>query len=187
LRRPIGFDETGFRGTADTPYRTEGWDFLLAGGAVYSNLDYSFTCPHPDGTARVTTSPGGGGPILRHQLQVLKQFMDGLDFVRLQPANSLLKGGLVTTPLAPGHTPTARATVRVLAEPGKAYALYVQGGTRAELVLDMTAGPYRAEWIDTKSGKVVKAETFEHKGGAHSLASPDYAGDIALRVKRSPS
>jgi hypothetical protein len=27
LNRPIGDDETGFRGTEDRPYRTEAWDF----------------------------------------------------------------------------------------------------------------------------------------------------------------
>ena len=26
---------------ADFTYRAEGWDFLLGGGAVYDNLDYS--------------------------------------------------------------------------------------------------------------------------------------------------
>ena len=51
LNKAIGDDETGFRGTADRPYRTEGWAFLLAGGSVYSNLDYSFTPDHEDGTA----------------------------------------------------------------------------------------------------------------------------------------
>ena len=61
LNRAVGFDETGFRGTADLPYRTDAWDFLIAGGAVYSNLDYSYSAAHPDGTADVTTSPGGGG------------------------------------------------------------------------------------------------------------------------------
>ena len=43
LGRAVGFDETGFRGTADRPYRTDAWDFLIAGGSVYSNLDYSFS------------------------------------------------------------------------------------------------------------------------------------------------
>ena len=34
LRRVIGFDETGFKGTGPLPYRTEGWDFLMAGGGT---------------------------------------------------------------------------------------------------------------------------------------------------------
>ncbi len=81
LKRAIAFDETGFRGTSVRPYRTDAWDFFIAGGAVYSNLDYSFSASHPDGTLEVTTSPGGGGPGLRAQLAVLKEFMDGFDLV----------------------------------------------------------------------------------------------------------
>ncbi len=100
LGKALGDDETGFRGTGDLAYRTEAWDFLLAGGAVYSNLDYSFSCKHPDGTAKVTTSPGGGGPALRKQLQILKEFMDGLDFVSMRPDNGVIKGGHITAPLS---------------------------------------------------------------------------------------
>src|SRR5215213_2653931 len=54
LGRPIGDDETGFQGGGDRPYRVEAWAFLVAGGSVYSNLDYSFTTDHEDGSASVT-------------------------------------------------------------------------------------------------------------------------------------
>ncbi len=117
LDKIIGDDETGFRGTSDLPYRTEAWDFLLAGGGVYSNLDYSYSCKHPDGTAKVTTSPGGGGPALRKQLQILKEFMDGLDFVSMRPDNSVIKDGHITAPLA-GNPPEAKATARALRRRG---------------------------------------------------------------------
>ncbi|MGH7221675.1 MAG: hypothetical protein ACRELF_00440, partial [Gemmataceae bacterium] len=184
LKRPIGDDETGFRGNGDLPYRLEGWDFLLAGGAVYSNLDYSFSCKHPDGTAKVTTSPGGGGPALRKQLWILKEFMDGLDFVSMRPDNSIIKGGHITAPLS-GNPPESKATARALAAPGRAYAIYVRGGTRATLELEMPAGTYRAEWVNTKTGALDKREDFDHKGGRKSLASPAYRDDIALRVRRT--
>jgi len=61
----IGENETGFRGKDDLLYRTEGWDFILAGGALYSNLDYSFTPAHPEGDFLDYKSPGGGSPALR--------------------------------------------------------------------------------------------------------------------------
>jgi hypothetical protein len=185
LGKALADDETGFRGTADEPYRTEAWEFLLAGGAVYSNLDYSYTPRHPDGTARVTTSPGGGGPRLRRQLQVLKRFMDGLDFVHMKPDNAVIRGGRVTAALT-GNPAEARVTARALVEPGKVYAVYVRGGSRAELTLDLPAGSYKAEWIDTKTGAAAGAEGFEHGGGTKALASPEYAEDIALRVTRAP-
>jgi hypothetical protein len=182
LNKAIGDDETGFRGTDDLPYRAEGWDFLLAGGAVYSNLDYSFSCKHPGGTAKVTTSPGGGGPALRKQLQILKEFMDGLDFVSMRPDNGVLKGGRITAALA-GNPPEAKATARALVAPGRTYAMYVRGGTQATLDVEMPAGKYRAEWLNTKTGEMDKREDFEHKGGTKSLVSPAYREDIALRVK----
>lgn len=184
LDRPIADDETGFRGTADLPYRTEAWDFLLVGGAVYSNLDYSFSCQHPDGTAKVTTSPGGGGPALRRQLQILKEFMDGLDFVSMRPDNGVLKGGQITAPLS-GNPPEAKATARVLAAPGRVYAVYVRGGTHASLELELPAGTYRAEWINTKTGAVDKHEEIEHKGGRTTLSSPAYREDTVLRMRRT--
>ena len=183
LGRPVGFDETGFRGTADRPYRTDAWDFLIAGGAVYSNLDYSFSASHPDGTLKVTTSPGGGGPELRKQLAILKEFMDGLDLAAMKPDNAVVKDGRVTAPLTggdKGSAKEAKATVRALVEPGKAYAVYVKGGVQAELALDLPRGSYRAEWVNTKTGAIDKTEDFDHDGGARKLSSPTYDEDVAL-------
>ena len=95
LNKAIGDDETGFRGTADRPYRTEGWAFLLAGGSVYSNLDYSFTADHEDGTAGVVApTPGGGGPALRSQLAILKRFLAGFDFLKMVPDRSVIASGV---------------------------------------------------------------------------------------------
>jgi hypothetical protein len=184
LKRAVADDETGFRGTGDLPYRTEGWDFFLAGGAVYSSLDYSFTCSRPDGTFRVTTSPGGGGRALRRSLKVLKDFMEGFEFIKMAPHNKVVRGGWVKAPLTAGEPAQAAATTRVLAEPGKAYAIYVKGGVRAELVLDLPTGSYRAEWVNPKTGKVDKQEEFKHDRGRKTLGSPPYTEDIALRVKR---
>ena len=38
------------RRPTDAPYRTEAWDFVIAGGGLYNNLDYSFAAGHEDGT-----------------------------------------------------------------------------------------------------------------------------------------
>jgi hypothetical protein len=184
LKKAIGDDETGFRGQKNEPYRTEGWDFILAGGAVYDNLDYSFTSTHPDGTAKVTTSPGGGGLELRQQLKILKDFIDGFDFIKMKPDNAIIKGGVISIPLG-GNPPEAKATARALVEPGRAYAIYVRGGKSAELGLNLPAGSYMAQWLDTKTGKVAKTEQFNHQGGDKTLSSPSYSEDIALRVKEA--
>lgn len=116
LNKAIGDNETGFRGTNDAPYRMEGWDFILAGGALYNNLDYSFTVGHEDGTfVYPANQPGGGNPVFRKQLRTLRDFIHGFDFVRMRPDNSVIKGGI----------PIGLAA-RALVEPAKAYAIYLR-------------------------------------------------------------
>jgi hypothetical protein len=172
LNRLMGFDETGFQGTADLPYRTDGWEFILAGGGVYNHLDYSFSCAHPDGTATFSKSPGGGGPRLRTQLATLKRFIERFDFVRMRPYNTVIKGGV-----------PAGGTARALVEPGKAYAVYLKGGTQANLVLDLPTGRYHAEWLNPRTGAAEKEQDVDHKGGTLTLTSPPYSEDIALGLQ----
>ena len=71
----------------------------------------------------------------------------------------------------------------VLAEVGKAYAIYVNGGTQTELLLELPDGAYAAEWVNTQHGRVEKSEKFQHSGGTRSLSLPEYKEDIALRLK----
>ncbi len=78
----------------------------------------------------------------------------------------------------------AKATVRVLAERGRAYAIYVRGVDDAELTLDLPEGKYRAEWLDTWDGSVRKVEKLETDGGPRIVTSPGYRGDAALRIRR---
>ena len=173
LSKVIGDDETGFKGKGDFVYRAEGWDFIIAGGAVYSNLDYSFTPDHEDGSAK-PDAPGGGGPTLRGQLAILKEFVDSFDFIKMAPDDSVIRGQL-----------PAKVTARALAEKGKQYAVYVRGEGLNGLALDLPSGPYRAEWINTRTGAVDKASTFRHPGGQRTLRPPSYSEDVALRIKRS--
>jgi hypothetical protein len=172
--RVIADDETGFAG-ADrvTPYRREGWDFLLAGGGIFDNLDYSFTVGHEEGTAPIS-APGGGGPELRGQLQILKDFVESFDFVRMKPDDSFVK-----SPLPEG------VTVRALCDSGRAYALYVNGNRLTELAVELPAGEYHAEWVNTKTGGRDNQDSFRHQGGARTLRVPAYADDIALRIRTS--
>ncbi len=185
VRGVIGDNETGFKGQEDVVYRTEGWAFLMAGGGLYSSLDYSFTAAHPDGTFLEYQSPGGGSPALRKQLGILKEFVEGFDFVRMTPDRGVVSG------LPEGLDAWA------LVEPGRQYAVYVLervGGESppparpgraggATVTLDLPAGRYRAEWVDTRNGRVAKDEDFEHGGGPRRLESPPFAEDVALAVR----
>jgi len=189
LDKVIGENETGFRGQDDFLYRSEGWDFLLAGGGLYNNLDYSFTPEHPDGTLLDYRSPGGGSPALRGQLRILKGFLDGFDFVRMKPDDGVVR------------SVTPELSVRALVERGTAYAVYLhvplpkkpkklddylRGNVRANLVLDLPKGDYRAQWIDTKTGTITGDDQFSHRGGSKELRSPAFDNDVALRITASP-
>ena len=187
LNKVIGDDETGFKGKDDFTYRSEGWDFLIAGGAVYSSLDYSFTVDHPKGTLREYKSPGGGSPELRQQLGILKEFMESFDFINMKPMNDVMKGGTITATLNPGSRDGARATnaqvsVRTLAIHGQQYAAYVRGGTKASLMVNLPPGKYLAQWHNTRTGKV-EAKADLEGGGERTLESPAYDQDIALSIR----
>ncbi len=181
LNKVFSDDETGFRGKEDVYYRTEAWEFLIAGGAICDNLDYSFTPAHPDGTLLDFKSPGGGGAELRNQLRILRDFMYGLDFIHMKPMNGIVKGGSATAPLA-GAPARSGVTVRAFGQEGRIYAIYIRGGTQAELVLRLPNGKYHSEWLNTKTGKPDKSKEID--GGADvRISSPPYTEDIALRIR----
>ena len=182
LNKVIADDETGFAGNADVTYRREAWEFILAGGGVYSNLDYSFTTAHPGGDLTEYDAPGGGSRNLRHQLKILRDFMESFDFAHMHPANEIVRTGVLTATLA-GVPACAAATVRVLG--GDSFALYISGGEGVQLSLNLPAGRYSAEWIDTRTGQISKSERVDHAGGVSNLVSPAYSEDIALAIRRS--
>jgi len=181
----IGENETGFRGRDDLLYRTEAWDFVLAGGALFNNLDYSFTPTHPGGTLLDYRSPGGGSAALRKQLGILKTFLSGFDFIRMKPHPEVV---VKCTP---------ELTASALAEAGKAYAVYMhvplphkpknldelrRADLTAHLTLNLAPGAYSVEWIDTKTGLITGSESLKHGGGNCLIQSPTFSDDVALRL-----
>lgn len=182
LDRVIGDNETGFKGTTDFLYRREGWAFVLAGGALYNNLDYSFVVGHEDGSFEYPADqPGGGTAALRAQLRVLSEFIHGFEFVRMAPAADVIRGGV-----AEGMAAYA------LAEKGAQYAVYLcwlgdeppGEEMRVALEVDLPEGAYRVAWVNTLSGEVEGEERFVHGGGVREVASPGFVGDVGLRITR---
>jgi hypothetical protein len=172
LNKVIGDDETGFSGSEPKPYRIEAWDFIIAGGGIYNNLDYSFTVGAEDGTAQID-APGGGGVGFRKQLEILKDFINSFDFIKMRPDRSVVK-----------ELPD-NITEQVLSEAGRDYALYINGSGLKELTVEIPPGSYKSEWIDTKTANMLSENTLTHSGGRLKLPIPEYKDDIALRIKRS--
>jgi hypothetical protein len=170
----VAFDETGFQGSADAPYRRDGWFFMLSGGGVYSHLDWSFTVGHEDGSFRFPPeTPGGGGPALRRSLAGLRRFMDRFDLARIEPAH-----GLVAAP--------AGVRARVLADRGNEYGVYLEGaGAGGPFTIELEQGVYAVEWVDTRSGAVTKSGRLDHRGGRARLDPPGAGDEIAVAVERT--
>ncbi len=190
LNKVIGDDETGFRGVSDDVYRMEGWDFVIAGGGLYNNLDYSFAAGYEDGTFQYpSTQPGGGSRALRRQLKILSEFINRFEFVRMTPDTTIIRDGV-----PPG------GSVRALVEPGRAIAIYIRKqrptsgkeaaasvsgdqGAPAGLQIELAEGDWLAEWLDTMNGSVISTDTIRG-GGVRAVAVPQYRADIALRLVR---
>jgi hypothetical protein len=174
LNKVIGDNETGFKGTNDTHYRMEAWQFIFAGGGLYNNLDYSFVAGREDGTfGYPAKQPGGGNPVFRRQMRTLTRFIHGFDFIRMKPDSSIIRSGL-----------PEKARAYALVETGKQYALYLFGGSQADLKLELPAGDYRVEWLNPVTGSIGPTTRLKHAGGAAALKSPGYEPDIALRIVR---
>jgi hypothetical protein len=100
----------------------------------------------------------------------------------MSPQNGVVKGGQVVTSLVGNPAHVSPLTVRVLGAPGKAYAIYARGGGVKDLALELPRGSFKAEWLNTRTGKIDKEESFSHDGSTRTLAFPPYSEDIALRI-----
>jgi hypothetical protein len=171
LDKVIGFNETGFAGKRDETYRRQAWRFLLAGGALFNHLDYSFAVGSENGRDTSYVAPGGGSPALRKQFGLLKTFMQGLDLAGMTPQKSAVK--------------SARgAFVHALGNGSGQYALYVEGTKGFSVVLDLPAGSYGVEWLHPVTGQKIPA-SFQHAGGEKVLTAPAGLTEAAVRITKT--
>ncbi|MCP5558394.1 MAG: hypothetical protein H7A55_11635 [Verrucomicrobiaceae bacterium] len=185
---PLGNNETGFRGNSDEVYRNEAWDWMLAGGALFSHLDYSFTKGHEDGSFSFPPSqPGGGGAEFRRQLAVLASFMQRLDLKKVTVAPELLA------------SQSAKLSVRLLTVKDRQYAAYLhhsapplwkkskelrQGPFVDQLALKIPTGRWKVQWIDPASGNLIQESRLIAQTDLTKLHTPKYQTDLALFVER---
>jgi hypothetical protein len=172
LGKAIAYDETGFLGREDDAYRRQAWNFMLSGGSMFDALDYSFSPGHEDGQDLEPNGPGGGSPTFRHQLRILREFLAKFSILDLRPDVTTVK-----------HA--SGVVARVLSNPGREYAIYLDGNGPADLTLALPPGDYKLEWLNTKSGAIDKSEDFHHADGEKSLTSPPFENGVALRLSRT--
>lgn len=168
--RPLNFDESGFAGSEDATYLEQAWAFMLAGGAVFNNLDYSFYPGAEDGTG-VNNAPGGGSTILRRQLKILRDFLESFDFIRMRPDRQVVH-----------HAPGLQW--QALSEAKKQYAVFLSGQPAGWIELELPKGKYRYEWISPATGAVLSSGAIRSKGLPLRLETGPGAPMLALRIRR---
>jgi hypothetical protein len=167
----LSLDETGFMPHSDFIYRRQAWNFILSGGGLYNNLDYSFTVGTEDGTFQIDQpTPGWGGVAYREQLKILKGFIESMDFIKMSPDNNVISGE------KPEYT-------RILSEPGKQYAIYIYGKSPSVLTVEIPDGSYSVEWIDPVKGQIDR-QTLKSRSGRLEINLPGFGEDIALKILR---
>jgi hypothetical protein len=169
--KALGCNETGFSGSQADPYRRQAWRFIFAGGALFNNLDYSFTVGNESGLDSLNNAPGHGSPGFRKQLRFLRTFLEGFDLVSIKPfpqALSWAKGVQTTHVLRDGR--------------GR-YGIYCEGFQPFQLKTNVPAGRYRVEWWNTKTGQLLQQNVRSLPTGA-VLESPDNDfQEVALRLQ----
>ena len=178
LKCPVGDNETGFRGIEGDIYRIEAWRFILAGGALFNHLDYSFTIDNEDGTYVLKKGqPGAGSRELRDQFSLLSGFMSKLNFVNMKPVTD-----------EDVRTDINGASINGLVEDEKVWALYLSLKDTVKvsttLEVNLTEGSYDIKWLDTKTGTETSESQNGHNGGWIQVRSPEYLHDLAILIRR---
>lgn len=187
LNKVISMNETmgSLKDEDANDVRIEAWDLILRGGGAYNNLSWEYTPINPSGTP-------GSGTVGRY-LQYLQKFISSFNFIKMNYAPELLN-----------KVPDSAIT-RLLAEPGKQYALYIHYSTpdvadpspetaiwkyeadtaafRDTISLHLKAGSYEAKWYNTVTGEWIDVPfKWKQKDGTHTFYTPLFTTDIALKI-----
>lgn len=151
LHKVIGFNETGFAGKSFPVYRRQAWRFIMAGGGLFNQLDYSFSVGSETGDDTTFNAPGSGGKDLRKQLGMLRQFFEHINFIQLKPDCSFVTGapGAFTQALSNGHSQWVVYYEPIIATP-------------QPLLLQLPPGNYETAWMDVVTGKWTNKTTIKN-------------------------
>ncbi len=187
LNKVISMDETmGSLIDMDAnDVRVEAWDFILHGGGAYNNLSWEYTPEKPQGTP--------GSDTIRQYLMHLQKFISSFDYTKMNYSPELL----IKVP--------DKAITRLLAEPGKQYALYIHhskpyDATPSQAVwkyeadvgkfsdtvsLKLPAGNYSYKWFNPAKGSWTTPRHFQLSCETnHSFFTGLIKTDVGLQIIR---
>ncbi len=168
----IGLDETGFMPHEDKLYINQAWRFMLSGGGLYNNLDYSFTAGNETGRWPIPeTNPGWGGPEFRQKLSYLVQTMNQVPFHEMEFSDSIVKS-------------SARDTRQYgLQKPGESYLVFLENFGGADLVPMLPVSNYIVTWLNVSSGERIESDM--KLGNGMGLSSPFEDEQVVLLIQKT--
>jgi hypothetical protein len=167
----IGLDETGFMPQKDEIYIHQAWRFMLSGGGLYNNLDYSFTAEHETGTWPIGESnPGWGGPQFRKKLSYLVRAMDEIPFYEMKPSQSVFSAA------------AGEVKHYALEKEGEVYLVFIEDGGESDLIPVIPNDNYTCTWLHVDTGERIteQLDLDEHR----SLSSPFKDTDVVLLIEK---
>ena len=168
---PVAFDESGFAGMETDTYLRQAWQFMMGGGAVFNNLDYSFIVGSEDGTGN-NNAPGAGSTEFRKQLKFLRDFIESFDFIYMKPDFTVVK-----------HAPGSQ--VQCISQTGNQYAMVFTGVASDWVKLDLPKGKYNFEFVCPFTARTLKKGFFtQGKNEIKKLGMPQFNGMVALKIYR---
>jgi hypothetical protein len=168
----LALDETGFMPHEDDLYIDQAWRFILSGGGLYNNLDYSFTAGNEAGDWPIPeTNPGWGGPRFRQKLSILAKTINRVPFHKMVFSDTILK--------------SQSATFRQvgLQIPGDTYLVFIENTDGDEFIPDVPADDYDVTWIQVDTGET-RTEKLKLGDGA-AIVSPYHSSRVALMITKS--
>lgn len=172
LNKPVSFDET-FDGLNAAERRKEAWAFMMAGGAVYDNLDWSFANDDMTGMGLNTSGKQKTGKAVWEQLEILRQALSGFNFINATPLGKTYK--------------MEGMDLYGLGIDGKDYMMYcLRSGktSRATWSCPLPGGKYRVTWMDPSNGRLTQEQVVRSKQHRVSIKIPSFDKDQVLRIKR---
>ena len=173
-----GLDETGFMPQDDMLYINQAWRFILSGGGLYNNLDYSYTAGNEAGNWPIPESnPGWGGPGFRKKLSYLVNTMDRVPFHEMEVSDSVLKK--TDTSMKKADTGMKQFGLQI---PGELYLIFLENYQNSKLVPVVPPGDYLVAWLNVDTGE--RMEKKESLNKDTSITSPFKEEQVVLLIQK---
>jgi hypothetical protein len=169
INRVMTINETGFMPHKDFNYRREAWQFVLGGGGVYNNLDYSFMPGKEEGSHTIKEStPGWGGAAYRRQIAFLGKILNSVPFYEMKPLQEIIRGV------------SKKSVVQVLGTTGKNYVIYAFNPSDESVSLAIPDGKYKFSVYSPETTNMLSQTSITISGDKFDFPANVRADEIVI-------